>query len=304
MNDWDADVTYSEKIVKEIVAHSTSLKVTDVKFLDEGFDNSVYLVNNSYAFRFVRREEGLNFIQNELLALPLLQHIQPNLPLKTPVPKYQGHYHNKWKWVGYQYFTGHPFYELGLEDKKRNQSAKKLAQFLRSLHEQSIQSFSSAGIPGDVVGHFDLDRRVPYCQGKLELLLKKRLIPARAAYQELIDEVLARGVGTFKSLVHGDLNAAHVLFENKLPAAVIDWGDIHIGHPATDLAFAFTFFPPEGRKEFQENYGNESDHLWLLAKFRALFHTLTILEYTHETRQKVLFNEASKALAWTFASAA
>lgn len=80
---------------------------------------------------------------------------------------------------------------------------------------------------------------------------------------------------------------------------IIDWGDVHIGHPATDLAIAFTFIPPKARTEFQTIY-KANEKIWKLAQFRAFFHTLAILEYTSEMGETKRFNDALKSLEWIF----
>ncbi len=77
--------------------------------------------------------------------------------------------------------------------------------------------------------------------------------------------------------LHGDLHPANLLVQAGELSAVIDFGDITSGDPATDLAVAWILFPPEVRATFRSAY-NQADHdTWKRAKGWALALSLAYL---------------------------
>ncbi|MGI9598749.1 MAG: phosphotransferase [Acidimicrobiales bacterium] len=58
--------------------------------------------------------------------------------------------------------------------------------------------------------------------------------------------------------LHGDLHAFNLLADQGRLSAVIDFGDITGGDPATDLAIAFSMFDPTHRRTFRD--AAQSDH--------------------------------------------
>ena len=76
-----------------------------------------------------------------------------------------------------------------------------------------------------------------------------------------------------------DLYARHLLVDDDGGlASVIDWGDVHLGDRAVDLAIAHTFLPPVVHEAFRNAYGPVDDTTWSIARLRALWHTLTVLD--------------------------
>jgi aminoglycoside phosphotransferase (APT) family kinase protein len=77
---------------------------------------------------------------------------------------------------------------------------------------------------------------------------------------------------------------------------VIDWGDIHIGDRAVDLAIAFSFVPPRARKAFGEAYGAIDDATWRLARFRAVVHAAAVARYAHGVGNEELLRDSLRSL--------
>ena len=101
-----------------------------------------------------------------------------------------------------------------------------------------------------------------------------------------------------QALVHGDLYARHLLLDDQARlCGVIDWGDIHVGHPAVDLSVVHAFLPPAARLAFLQAYGRPVDPgSWRLARFRALFSALAIVLYGKDTGDGPLEAEGRQAL--------
>src|SRR5580765_1631494 len=63
--------------------------------LAEGWDNSVWVVDARYAFRFPRREVAIPGLEREIAVLPKLA---PQLPLPVPVPAFVGEPTEEYPW--------------------------------------------------------------------------------------------------------------------------------------------------------------------------------------------------------------
>ncbi len=99
------------------------------------------------------------------------------------------------------------------------------------------------------------------------------------------------------TLVHGDLYARHLLIDGDgRPSGVIDWGDVHLGDPAIDLAFAAGFLPPGAQEEFRRSYGRVGDDTWKIARLKALHTAVTIVVAGDDTGDRDLVREGKIAL--------
>jgi aminoglycoside phosphotransferase (APT) family kinase protein len=56
--------------------------------------------------------------------------------------------------------------------------------------------------------------------------------------------------------LHGDLHPANLLIDDGCLAAVIDFGDICAGDPATDLAAGWMLLPPSAMGALADVYGS------------------------------------------------
>jgi aminoglycoside phosphotransferase (APT) family kinase protein len=61
--------------------------------------------------------------------------------------------------------------------------------------------------------------------------------------------------------IHGDLHPGNLLVSDGRLSAVIDFGDLTAGDPATDLSVLWMLFPPSARPEFLASTRGESDPL-------------------------------------------
>jgi aminoglycoside phosphotransferase (APT) family kinase protein len=70
--------------------------------------------------------------------------------------------------------------------------------------------------------------------------------------------------------LHGDLHPGNVLVSDGRISAVIDFGDITAGDPATDLAVAWMLLPATARPTLRRAAGDVDDHTWARAQGWAL----------------------------------
>ena len=79
---WEAEQPVSASLAARLIASQfPRLRGAPVEPLATGWDNTVYLVDDEWVFRFPRREIALPGIQREIAVLPLLA---PRLPLPVP----------------------------------------------------------------------------------------------------------------------------------------------------------------------------------------------------------------------------
>ena len=86
--------------------------------------------------------------------------------------------------------------------------------------------------------------------------------------------------GSKRRIVHGDFYPRHIVLEaDARIAGVIDWGDIHLGDPAIDLAIAHLMLPSTAHQTFRNAYGLIDERTWTMARYRAVYMAILVLDY-------------------------
>ena len=130
-------------------------------------------------------------------------------------------------------------------------------------------------------------------------LLACRVVEDIRSFTAILDSAPAAYVAQTGTLVHGDLGASNFLVnaENQV-TGVIDWGDVHLGDPAVDLAFVHTFFPPARHGILRRAYGPISDAVSRIARLRGLWQTAMMLAYAHDIKNIALLSKGRRALRY------
>ncbi|MFE6686416.1 phosphotransferase [Streptomyces sp. NPDC057743] len=192
----------------------------------EGWDSEARLVEGRWVERRPRRPEVARQLHTEVRLLPWLA---PQLPLPVPAPTVTC---TEPLLVRHELVPGEA---LTTPDVAQ---ARRLGGFLCALHAADPAEAVRRGTPPAervreqrtaMVAEFD-SRVLP-------------LLPAerRESAAALLAEVAALPAHT---LVHGDLGPEHILTRDGELTGVIDFGDVHIGDPAIDLAWALNGTPP------------------------------------------------------------
>src|SRR6185295_15436029 len=93
---WTAEVKVDEPLARRLIAEQfPQVSLDAVELLGEGWDNTVWLVDGRWAFRFPRREIALPGVQRELA---VLSELAPQVPLPIPVPKWVGEPSEAFPW--------------------------------------------------------------------------------------------------------------------------------------------------------------------------------------------------------------
>ena len=192
-------------------------------YLGEGWDSRAELVDGRWVDRRPRRREIGPQLRRETVVMPWLA---PRLPLPVPVPVV----------VSEEPLVVRHDLVAGAELASLNAvQGRQLGEFLLALHAVEVAEAVARGVgPRPLpVERFRAEVRVP---GGEELLARAAGLPA-------------------DTLVHGDLGPEHVLGADGVLTGVIDFGDLHVGDRAADLAWALHATSPEFAAAFAETYG-------------------------------------------------
>jgi aminoglycoside phosphotransferase (APT) family kinase protein len=288
---WSPEQTIEpEAALKLVQEQFPELGAKAISLLGAGWDNTAYLINQEFIFRFPRRKIALPFLQTEWQMLPRL--IQ-SLPLKIPLPEWYGRAEGKYPWpfLGYRMLPGITACYANLSEEQRCKFAKPLAQFLKRLHDTPQKMIADCPIENDNQARVDVSVLSPKIEKNLSDLKRLGLIEGIHSVQ-----------GHFRApqadtIVHGDFYVRHLLVDDRgYLTGVIDWGDIHLGDRAIDLSIAHSFLPKEAHETFRSSYGGVDDETWALAKVRALYSSSLMALYGYHNKDVDLLREALRSI--------
>ena len=85
---WSAEVTVDEPLARGLITDQfPEVALESLQLLGVGWDNTAWLVDDRWVFRFPRRAVAIPGFERELGALPQLA---PRLPLPIPDPVFVG----------------------------------------------------------------------------------------------------------------------------------------------------------------------------------------------------------------------
>lgn len=303
---WLSECVVSPELAQTLIeGQFPELAPVQIEPLGIGWDNTVYCVNQTWAFRFPRREMALMLMETEW---QLLASLAPHLTLSIPVPRFNGRpspvFH--WPFAGYSLVPGQTACSVGLSLAQRQALVAPLAALLKTLHHFPLEQAQALHLPADRLKKVDLALRVPQCFERLEQALAQGLLPNREPWQAFLAGLPAETPADRPlCLVHGDLYIRHLVVDAAgTLTGVIDWGDAHLGDPACDFSAVFSVLPPETHPEFWRIYGPVSADTLMLARMRAIFHNLALLLYAVDTQDVNLEREARLGLSWSGLTAA
>jgi len=292
VREWGAEVAVDAALVRRLLAQFQELELRSLRLLAEGWDNSVWVADEQWAFRFPRRTIAIPGVERELEVLPQLAGL---LPLPVPVPRFVGRPTDEYPWpfFGGPLLPGREVADAALSDPARRRLARPLAAFLRALHSAEIP----AGLPEDPMGRGDMARRVPRTLEHLAEVAQLGLWRAPAPIERLLEEARALPVPEPTAVAHGDLHFRRVLVDQDgALSGVIDWGDVCRADPSIDLMLLWCLLPVEGRAEFLDAYGPVSEEQLVRARVLALFLCAALAVYAHHEAMRSVEREAVEGL--------
>jgi aminoglycoside phosphotransferase (APT) family kinase protein len=233
-----------------------------------GTDHGIYRLGDSLSVRLPRVESATGQAEREGRWLPRLA---PHLSLAVPVQLVRGRpaCGYPFEWSVYEWLPGAnvdgSFADL-------DNAAADLARFVRSLRavdtvDAPARERGSRGGPLR-----DLDDRVRAAVGALG-----NRIDARAA-RRVWDEAIEAPGWSEDSWVHGDLLPGNLIVSGGRLSAVIDWGCLAAGDPATDLLPAWNLFSGRDRASFRAALGADGA-AWARGRGWALSQAVQALPY-------------------------
>jgi aminoglycoside phosphotransferase (APT) family kinase protein len=250
----------------------------DITFLDRGMDNAVFLAGD-IVFRFPVRRLASQILETEIAVMPCIaSHVDVTISAPCYAGTASGTY--PFTFAGFPFVTGSAVSEFALTHEQRAALARPLAQFLRSLHALDVNALGIARVlPRDTIGRLDHRRRYPLVAARLEHLGAHIDANDADTLMRYLERTAPEDREGARCIVHGDLYARHILVDdNGNLSGVIDWGDVHFGNPAIDLAAAFYVLPPAHIREFYAWYGLADERTQQLALYRALYHGVLVAD--------------------------
>jgi aminoglycoside phosphotransferase (APT) family kinase protein len=292
MYEWSADVRIDEELVRRLLAQFPDLELEALRPFAEGWDYSIWLANETWAFRFPRREVAVPGVRLEIATLPSLA---PLLPLPVPVAAFLGEPTDEFPrpFFGSLLLPGRELTEVRLDDGARTEVGRSLASFLRALHDARLE----VELPVDSNGRADMTRRVPATRQQLNQVEALGLWRRSAEVDRLLDDAEALPPPEPVAIVHGDLHVRQVLVEDARLTGVIDWVDVCRSDPAIDLSMYWSFLPETGRQPFLHAYGAATDAQLLRARVLAFSLCASLARYGNREGFAALEAEAVEGLA-------
>ena len=255
-----ADLEISPGLVRDLLAaQHPDLAALPVTFFANGWDNALFRVGDRLVARLPRRAAAAQIIRNEQRWLPRLA---AGLPIPTPYPERIGApaLGYPWPWSLVPYLPGEPAAVSALDWAA---AATALGAFLRALHVPAPDDAPANPARGVWVG----ERRDSFLKN---LQTAGPRVDRAAALRVFAGAVSAPRFPGPPAWLHGDLHPLNILVRDGEVSAVIDFGDITAGDPATDLAVAWHLLPLSYHEAFWAAYGGADGALRSRARGWAL----------------------------------
>lgn len=263
-----AEVEVSAELVRRLLADQhPDLAHLPVEVMANGWDNVMCRVGDELVARLPRREMAVRFLVHEQRWLPVLG---PRLPLPVPAPVRIGRpgLGYPWPWSIVPYLPG----QVAAHSPARD-AAVGLGRFLAALHTPA-----ASDAPANPVRGVPLAVRAATLAENLDAVAH---LVDRGAVIRVWEAALAAPAWDGPPVwLHGDLHPANILVHEGRVSAVIDFGDITSGDPATDLSVAWMLLSPEERDAFRVAYGAADEGRWVRARGWALALSLVFLAHS------------------------
>ncbi|QDP95698.1 aminoglycoside phosphotransferase family protein [Microlunatus elymi] len=257
-----AEIDVNAELVQKLIMEQHPDLSAPLIMVANGWDNVIFRLGDDLGVRLPRRQVAAQLVINEQRWLPT---IAASLPVRTPVPIRIGQPSKDfpWAWTIGPWLDGRSLIELPVADRSR--FAPALAEFLAALHRPA-----PVDAPHNPVRGVPLADRASLAAEHLD----SGLVPDADRLRRLWVQLLGTPAWAADPVwVHGDPHPANVLVSHDQLSAVIDFGDVNSGDPATDLAAGWLSFDVAGRSAFKARYqqltGMDGD-LWQRARGWAL----------------------------------
>jgi len=242
-----------------------------LRLVANGWDNAIFRLGDDLVVRLPRRALAADLVGHEQRWLPALAAV---LPLPIPAPARAGvaspSLGYPWRWSVCPWLPGAVALGAAIDDPL--DAARTLGRFVAALHRPAPDDAPRNPFRGIPLAH-----RAARLHEGVERLGAQLTDSAEVldAWDALVDTPPWTRPPVW---LHGDLHPANVLVDHGRVSAVIDFGDLASGDPATDLAIAWMLFDdPDARVAFRRAAGAVDDDTWTRARGWALALGVAIL---------------------------
>lgn len=242
--------------------------------MPSGWDNVLWRLGDDLVVRLPRRSTSVRLTLHEQRWLP---ELAPRLPLPVPLPLRVGVPSPRypWPWSIVPWLEGVAGDKAAFTDPA--DAGRRLGAFLRRLHHPAPNGAPRnpyRGVPlAERAGKFEAS--VAELGPGIDTVSVRRVWDAALAATPFADPPV---------WLHGDLHPANVVVRDGTLAAVVDFGDVCAGDPATDVAAAWVLVPDEGRPAFFDAYGPVSADLHDRARGWAALFALMLVSIGNDPR--------------------
>lgn len=294
---WEPQQTIEPPLALQLVREQfPELSCQDIRILGAGWDNTAFIIDEKFIFRFPRREIALALLEAEWCALPKLAL---RLPLPIPIPQWKGKPTSSFHWpfIGYRIIPGYTACYANLSEHERSNLAEPIAYFLSTLHAIKKSELADCPISENNLNRIDGSSLLTKIEKNFEELVVLGLLDNRKELELAVNNLQHCRPPMNTVLVHGDFYVRHLLIDKKHNlVGVIDWGDIHWGDPAIDLAIAHSFLPVQAHNNFRKAYGHITDETWALAKLRAIYSNTLLSLFGYHSNDPSILREGLRSL--------
>lgn len=261
-----AEVDVGEDLVRRLlVDQHPDLARLPLRPESNGWDNTVWRLGDHLAVRLPRRTVAARLVEKEQRWLPTLaERVGAVSDVVLPVPVRVGRpaAGYPWPWSVVPWVAGRSAGTVA--PAARTALADALAVVVRALHVPAPPD-----APDNPVRSMPLAGRDDAVRGRLAAASLPRRDEVAELWGELSTTSPWEGPATW---IHGDLHPHNLVVDDDgALAAVIDFGDLTAGDPATDLATAWMTFDAVGRARFRTLLADRYDEAtWRRAKGWAL----------------------------------
>jgi aminoglycoside phosphotransferase (APT) family kinase protein len=237
-----------------------------------GTSNMLYRLGEDKVLRFARTPGSAEGLLKEQQWLPLLA---PSLPLRIPPVLHKGKPTPRYPhiWTVYGWLDGENAGVVAFANDSC--AAKALGEFVRALRAVDAMD-------GPAPGVHNFHRGVPLIERDEKMREVIPTLPAwvdrsrvKAEWEAALDVRTWNGRSVW---IHGDLLPFNLLVHKRELAAVIDFGGLGVGDPATDLLPAWSCFSGESREIFRQA-ADVDDATWVRGRGWALSVAVIALPY-------------------------
>ena len=237
-----ADIPADAELVARLLAEQHPDLAGPLRLVSDGWDNRLFRLGDALAVRIPRREVAAHLVEHEQRMLP---SIAARVSVRVPLPIRVGRPSTTfpWPWSVVEWFSGTD--GASVDADARAGLAEPLARFIGEL------SVPAPDAPRNPVRGVPLADRHEAVRMRLRSLAGRRQVAdLEEAWRDALDAPVWDGP---PMLLHGDLHPGNLLLDDAGGlAAVLDFGDVTSGDPATDLATAWLTFDRDARERFRE----------------------------------------------------